>query len=112
VEEESWRQVLTSLVLCLFAREVYNPDIVSNALKAVGFELGPEDLVELGRRILAEKYRLKLELGFKPEEVSFPKRIFETPTPHGKLDPEYMERARKAYAELVRKLAGEAQKGY
>jgi aldehyde:ferredoxin oxidoreductase len=112
VEEESWRQVLTSLVICLFAREVYKPDIVSSALKAVGFELGPEDLVELGRRILAEKYRLKLELGFKPEEVSFPKRIFETPTPHGKLDPEYMERARKAYAELVRKLAGEAQKGY
>jgi aldehyde:ferredoxin oxidoreductase len=112
VEEESWRQVLTSLVLCLFAREVYKPDIVSSALKAVGFELGPEDLVKLGRRILAEKYRLKLELGFKPEEVSFPKRIFETPTPHGKLDPEYMERARKAYAELVRKLAGEAQKGY
>jgi aldehyde:ferredoxin oxidoreductase len=112
VEEESWRQVLTSLVICLFAREVYKPDIVSSALKAVGFELGPEDLVKLGRRILAEKYRLKLELGFKPEEVSFPKRIFETPTPHGKLDPEYMERARKAYAELVRKLAGEAQKGY
>jgi aldehyde:ferredoxin oxidoreductase len=112
VEEESWRQVLTSLVLCLFAREVYKPDIVSSALKAVGFELGPEDLVKLGRRLLAEKYRLKLELGFKPEEVSFPKRIFETPTPHGKLDPEYMERARKAYAELVRKLAGEAQKGY
>ncbi|MFZ8854543.1 MAG: aldehyde ferredoxin oxidoreductase C-terminal domain-containing protein, partial [Thermofilaceae archaeon] len=112
VEEESWRQVLTSLVICLFAREVYKPDIVSSALKAVGFELSPEDLVELGRRILAEKYRLKLELGFEPEEVSFPKRIFETPTPHGKLDPEYMERARKAYAELVRKLAGETQKGY
>ncbi len=112
VEEESWRQVLTSLVICLFAREVYKPDIVSSALKAVGLELGPEDLVKLGRRILAEKYRLKLELGFKPEEVSFPKRIFETPTPHGKLDPEYMEGARKAYAELVRKLAGEARKGY
>uniref|UniRef100_A0A7J3X5R6 Aldehyde:ferredoxin oxidoreductase n=1 Tax=Thermofilum pendens TaxID=2269 RepID=A0A7J3X5R6_THEPE len=112
VEEESWRQVLTSLVVCLFAREVYKPDIVSSALRAAGFELGPDDLAKLGRRILANKYRLKLELGFKPEGVSFPQRIFETPTPHGKLDPAYMERAKTAYVELLLRLVEEAQKGY
>ena len=112
VEEESWRQVLTSLVICLFAREVYKPDIVSSALRVAGFELGQDDLVKLGRKILANKYRLKLELGFKPEEVSFPRRIFETPTPHGRLDPAYMERAKAAYAELLLRLVEEARKGY
>ncbi len=99
VGEEQWRQILTSLVICLFARGVYKPEMVSEALKPLGYELGPDELKELGRRIYEEKYRLKLELGFKPEEVRFPKRIFETPTPHGLIKPEYMEEAKRIFIE-------------
>ncbi|MEM2084125.1 MAG: aldehyde ferredoxin oxidoreductase family protein, partial [Nitrososphaerota archaeon] len=31
--EESWRQILSSLVICFFARGIYKPNIVSEALK-------------------------------------------------------------------------------
>ena len=31
VKEERWRQVLTSLVICLFARGVYTEDVVLKA---------------------------------------------------------------------------------
>lgn len=104
VEEEAWRQVLTSLVVCLFAREVYKPEIVAEALKVVGYNLSPSDLVDVGRKIYREKYRLKVELGFDPSRVSFPQRIFETPTPHGKLDPEQLERMKKAYASFIQSM--------
>lgn len=92
-EEEAWRQVLNSLVICLFAREVYSRAIVEKALKALGYNLSQKDLVELGRRIYFEKHLIKLSEGFKPEDIALPKRLFETPTPLGQISPDYMRRA-------------------
>jgi aldehyde:ferredoxin oxidoreductase len=100
-EEECWRQVLTSLVICLFARKVYEPEVVVGALKPLGMEMSVDNLQSLGRKIYAEKYRLKLREGFAPEKVVFPKRIFETPTPHGALDPGYMEKVKEEYVNLI-----------
>jgi aldehyde:ferredoxin oxidoreductase len=106
-EEESWRQVLTSLVLCLFARKVYRPEIVSKALKPLGVEMSIDDLYKLGKKIYREKYRLKLREGYKPEDVTFPKRIFETPTPHGHLSESYMEKVKEEYVKLIRQVVTE-----
>ncbi|ABL79212.1 aldehyde ferredoxin oxidoreductase family protein [Thermofilum pendens] len=111
-EEESWRQVLTSLVVCLFARKVYKPEVVSEALKPLGIEMSVDDLYSLGRKIYREKYRLKLREGFRPEDVSFPRRIFETPTPHGLLSPEYMEKVKLEYVRLIREVTGEGASGH
>ncbi|MGB9708592.1 MAG: aldehyde ferredoxin oxidoreductase family protein [Infirmifilum sp.] len=104
LEEEAWRQVLTSLVICLFAREIYKPNIILDALKPLGFELQEKDLSELGRKILSEKYKLKVREGFDPESVEFPKRIFETPTPHGFLSVDFMEEAKREYATLIKQM--------
>ncbi len=106
-EEEAWRQVLSSLVVCFFAREIYKPEVVAEALKPLGFDLSVEDLAKLGKKILREKYRLKIREGFNPEDVTFPKRIFETPTPHGLLSPEYMEEAKREYVALIRRVIAE-----
>lgn len=103
-EEESWRQVLTSLVICLFAREIYKPDIVSEALKPLGLQMTTDQLHELGRKILKEKYKLKMREGWNPEEVQFPKRIFETPTPHGYLREDFMNKAKEEYLKLLKSL--------
>ena len=35
-EEESWRQILSSLVVCFFARNVYTPEVVSQGLSVIG----------------------------------------------------------------------------
>ena len=32
VKEESWRQIMSSLVICFFARGIYQPEIVARAL--------------------------------------------------------------------------------
>ena len=102
--EEAWRQVLSSLIVCFFARKVYTPEVVSKALKPLGYDLSPEDLKELGWEIYREKYRLKLDLGFKPEEVRIPRRILETPTPFGVLKEEYMRRAIQYFTEKIKEL--------
>ncbi|MEM0078638.1 MAG: aldehyde ferredoxin oxidoreductase family protein [Nitrososphaerota archaeon] len=101
IEEESWRQVLTSLVICLFARGIYTPEIIVEALEPLGYSYTQEELKKLGRNIYTEKQKLKLELGFKPSELKVPRRIYETPTPHGILKEEYIEKAIKYYSRQI-----------
>lgn len=91
VKEECWRQVLSSLVVCFFARGVYKPEIVSKAFKPLGYELSEDELIRHGEETYREKLKLKVEMGFKKPRI--PDRIFETECTHGKLEREYVERA-------------------
>ncbi|MEW6214942.1 MAG: aldehyde ferredoxin oxidoreductase family protein [Nitrospirota bacterium] len=90
LSEERWRQVLSSLVVCFFARGIYQPDIVSKALQSAGFDLAPEALHRIGEEIHREKYRFKIREGFSLDNLRIPKRIFETPLPVGKLDEKFV----------------------
>jgi aldehyde:ferredoxin oxidoreductase len=91
-KEESWRQILTSLVVCLFARGIYEKDVVSNTLEINGMRLNSEELEKLGSEILAMKHEFKLREGFNPRELRIPGRILETETPHGKIDEAYLKK--------------------
>lgn len=99
--EERWRQILSSLAVCFFARGIYQPDIVSKALQQTGFDLAPEDLHRIGEEIHREKYRFKFREGFSLDNLRLPKRIFETPSPVGRLNEGYIREAighfRKAF---------------
>ncbi len=101
LEEERWRQVLASLVICFFARGVYTPETIQRALAAVGFDWSEDDLNRLGADTLRRKYEFKLREGFKPEELRIPERILETPSPLGQIDEAFL---RKAVAHLVREV--------
>ncbi|MEM1935280.1 MAG: aldehyde ferredoxin oxidoreductase family protein [Sulfolobales archaeon] len=101
IEEESWRQVLNSLVVCLFARSVYTGKIVEKALKALGYDIDEPALMNLGKRIYLEKHRIKTLEGFKPEQVRIPRRILETPTPLGQVSEEYLRKITAYYFKLV-----------
>jgi aldehyde:ferredoxin oxidoreductase len=103
IEEEAWRQVLTSLVLCLFARGVYDENLTSEALGSLGYSYSSADLRKLGREIYFEKQRLKWEEGFRASNLRIPKRITETPTPLGKISKEYFEEALKEFDNIVKK---------
>jgi len=90
LNEEWWRQVLASLVICFFARGIYQPDIVSKALHLAGFDIAPENLLSIGEEIHKEKYRFKTREGFSLGNFRLTKRIFETPSSIGKLDEEFI----------------------
>jgi len=90
--EERWRQILSGLVICFFARGIYKPETVLKALHLAGFNLTPEDLYRIGEDIHREKYRFKIREGFSLDNLRLPKRIFETSSSLGKLDKEYIRK--------------------
>lgn len=85
-KEESWRQVLSSLVLCFFARGIYTPNIVVKTLKVVDLDVTEESLRKTGVEILRNKYLFKIREGFNPNSLRIPKRILEKESPLGILN--------------------------
>ncbi|ACX52832.1 Aldehyde ferredoxin oxidoreductase [Ammonifex degensii KC4] len=100
LEEEAWRNVLNSLVICLFARKAYTPEVTAEALQALGRETDPQELMILGRKILRQKWEAKKRLGYTLDQIPLPpRRYFETPSGQGLLDPETYAALLKLYRE-------------
>ena len=98
-DEELERGLLNSLVICLFARKVYNRETVLKALNAAGSTLTDDDLTTITKRIYTTKLRIKEKLGFDPRQVKLPKRFFDTPSMQGMLDSSIAERMINRYVE-------------
>jgi len=78
-EEEIKRCVLNSLVICLFARNVYDNETIINALDSIGITgYDTDKLNKLGRNIYRTKLQIKEKLGFNLNDVQLSKRVFET----------------------------------
>ena len=88
--EEEWRQVLSSLVVCFFARGVYTPEVIIQALDSIGIKYTEKELYELGKDVLKRKQAFKIREGFELKDVRIPRRILETVSPRGQIDEEYM----------------------
>jgi aldehyde:ferredoxin oxidoreductase len=99
--EERWRQVLTSLVICLFARGIYTPEVVQKTLATVGFEWSLEELEQLSLETLRLKHDFKTREGFELTQLRLPRRIFETPAPAGKFDEDFMRQTMAHFAEKL-----------
>jgi aldehyde:ferredoxin oxidoreductase len=101
LEEERWRQVLTSLVVCLFARGLYTEENVIKALAVSGIERSSEELRQFGAETLHLKNAFKLREGFDFSQLNIPQRIFKTLSPLGQIDEDFMRRAIARFAEKV-----------
>jgi aldehyde:ferredoxin oxidoreductase len=93
LEEESWRQILSALVICFFAREIYDRDTAVACLRSAGLELDEETLVQRGRDIHRQKYRFKTREGFSFDGLRIPERILETAAPAAPLEEGYIREA-------------------
>jgi len=105
ITEECWRQVLSSLTICFFARNLYTADVIIRTFAVLGITVTEESLKKLGVDIYRQKLRFKKNNGWSLEPDALPKRIFETDSPHGKIDPAYvretMEIIRKKQEEML-----------
>jgi len=108
LEEERWRQILSSLVVCFFARGIYQPDTVSKALSLAGLELSGGDLTRVGEEIHRNKHELKRREGFSLERLRIPARILETETPIGHCHESIMREAVEHFVGLVGRSGAEA----
>jgi len=97
--EECERCMTNSLIMCLFARKIYDRQTILDALNSVGWNLTDDDLTAMGKRIYQTKLRIKEALGFQQKSVKLPKRFFETPAMQGKLDEETAYRMIRKYTQ-------------
>lgn len=78
--------MLNSLIICLFARKVYDKKTILLCLNSIGYNLNEDDLISISDRIYKTKLRIKKMLGFDLSNVRLPKRIFETPSATGSIE--------------------------
>jgi len=101
IREERWRQVLSNLVVCFFARGIYTPAVVCQGLRSAGFDCAEDEIIEIGVRTLSAKYAFKVREGFSMENVRIPKRIFQTPGLGQIVSESVMRQALIHYAEAM-----------
>jgi len=101
LEDERDRVILTSMVACLFARKVYDPETLRQCLTVLGGSELAENLDEAGTFLQKLRWQARAAGGFDPMAVKIPKRFLEVSTWKGQADPEYMESLRLAYAQAI-----------
>lgn len=100
IKEEAWRQILSSLVVCFFARGIYDTETVAKTLKVSGHDTS-EDLDRLGLEILLMKNRFKVREGFNPKELRIPSRICETLSARGEINENDVKNAVNHFFKLL-----------
>ncbi|MGE5416112.1 MAG: aldehyde ferredoxin oxidoreductase N-terminal domain-containing protein [Acidobacteriota bacterium] len=107
MEEELNRCVTNCMIMCLFARSVYDYPILIEALNSVGIEKTEDELKELGREVYRNKIAVKQKMGFEFKELRFPKRFFETKCMHGELNEETMQHMLDLFTAEVDRVMGQ-----
>jgi aldehyde:ferredoxin oxidoreductase len=101
LQEEVWRQTLSSLVVCFFARNIYDKNTVIKALETAGHRVTSDRLDRMGLEILREKNQFKLDHGFDPRSLRIPRRILEIDSPHGELKEKYLKDSIEKFYQLL-----------
>jgi aldehyde:ferredoxin oxidoreductase len=105
VQDEKARVFLTSMVSCLFAREVYKETVLADCLSAVGYRNLAENLDSVAGRIQKMRWQMRLKTGFDPGSVKIPERFKQIVTWKGTMDTNYLDSLQKTYAERIREMA-------
>jgi aldehyde:ferredoxin oxidoreductase len=106
VKEEEERCMFTSLVVCLFARKLYDMDLVVRALAALGMPRTAEELTAIGANIYKKKMELKRAFGYDFKNLAIPERFFQTESYRGMLTHEAMEELNRLYLEKISATVG------
>jgi aldehyde:ferredoxin oxidoreductase len=111
VQDEKARVFLTSMVSCLFAREVYKESVLADCLNAVGYKNLAENVDSVARRVQNMRWQLRMKTGYDPASVTIPKRFTEVVTWKGPMDGNYLDSLQKAYAQRIREMAKPEESG-
>ena len=107
IQDGRERIVLNCMVGCLFSRGVYKDDLLAEALESVGYGELNGSIADIGERVQRLRWRLRLQMGYRPDLVKIPKRYTEITTWKGPLDIDYMEALRQGYAARILEMGAE-----
>jgi aldehyde:ferredoxin oxidoreductase len=107
VQDEQERILLTSMVSCLFAREVYKREVLAECLGSVGYKSLSGDLEALSRRVQKLRWKIRVATGFNPSAAEIPKRFTDVTTWKGKVDGDYLKALKSDYARGIMEMGRE-----
>jgi len=105
VQDERDRVFLTSMVSCLFAREVYKKAVLSDCLNAVGYGNLAANVDSVAARIQKMRWQMRVKTGFDPGAVKIPERFKQVVTWKGTMDTNYLNSLQKTYAQRIGEMA-------
>ncbi len=88
VAETRFRMLLNSLVICLFARSVYQKEVILEGLNLLWRPCSSSDLETFNQETLHRKYAFKMKCGWQPNLIEVPGKLTRVITSTGKVDPE------------------------
>lgn len=105
IEDEKKRVQLTSMVSCLFARQVYSEERLREALRSIGLKEAADGLSKQAETAQAKRWKLKFKTGFDPLSITIPRRFRSIQTWKGSIDEDFLERLSASYREAIASLA-------
>jgi aldehyde:ferredoxin oxidoreductase len=109
VKDEQGRVLLTSMVACLFAREVYKDELLADCLNSLGYTTLADNMQQVAQHIQKLRWRLRLATGFDPAAVKIPKRFAEVTNWKGPVDEAFLGELKKEYAKRILQLGKEGE---
>jgi aldehyde:ferredoxin oxidoreductase len=104
VDDERDRCLLTAMVACLFARRVYDRQLLGDCLAVLGYPSIAGDLERVAAAVQRLRWRMRLATGFDPSAVRLPDRFTQVTTWKGPVDGTRLEALLAAYAERIANL--------
>jgi aldehyde:ferredoxin oxidoreductase len=93
------------MVSCLFARKIYTGELLDECLQSVGYDRLAGRMAACSAGIQAKRWQLRMATGYRPDQITIPKRFHELTTWKGKTDPAYLDALLTAYARAITGLA-------
>jgi len=101
MDDEPGRTFLTSMVACLFARSAYSDEQLGACLSAAGYEALAGTIPETAEYIRKLRWKVRIDSGFKPEELTIPQRFYKVETWKGKIDRGYLDALKSEYGRRI-----------
>jgi aldehyde:ferredoxin oxidoreductase len=106
LDDEQYRVFLTSMVACLFARNVYTGEVLSECLHSLGYQVLADGIERVSGQIRKLRWENRIATGFDPQAVSIPKRFTEVTTWKGSINRDFLMKLKDAYARKILELGG------
>jgi aldehyde:ferredoxin oxidoreductase len=102
VKDERDRVLLTSMVACLFARNVYTKELLSECLAALGYTTLAAKMDIVAEDIEKLRWKTRFMTGFDPETIRIPERFKEISNWKGEIDRDFLQALQSRYAKRIR----------
>ncbi len=107
LNEEIFRAFFNCTGICLFARKVYDINLLVKISRLMGYEIDEEYIKQIGEKIYLKKMIFKEKTGFDIDNYKFPERFFETPSGKKILSREFVDAALGEFKDRLKTLKRE-----